>query len=124
MKSNSPRPPRDLSVRATRLWDELHRDATFSPDCDEYLERALRCFDLADELTAAARPAGFDTPKGRGLLAAARDQHMVGLKLFQACGLDRLDATPRRPGRPSGDQWSALRRQARPRDAVTGKLLA
>ena len=113
--------PRDLSPRSSTLWTTLHEQYDFEPHTDELLERALRYFDLADTLLTSAHAVGLTTAAGRGALSGSRDASMAGLKLFQATGLDKVDAgEPRRPGRLSDQGWSKMRQ---PRDPLTGRPL-
>ena len=115
-------PPAGLSARSKGLWRRLHTENAFTSDSAELLERALRSFDLADELLVLARTTGIDSPKARSLLSAHRDALQTGLKLMKGTGLDRADADARRrPGRPAGADWSPIRRQ--PRDPLTGRVL-
>jgi hypothetical protein len=118
----SPEAPPGLSERSLRLWSALQGEYEFSPSDQATLRRSLESYDLADDLLARAHVAGLSTKEGKGLLAAARDASLVGLRHWAHLQFGKADqGAPRRPGRQPGDEWSQQRRQAR--EHLTGKPL-
>jgi hypothetical protein len=114
-------PPPGLSKRSLSLWTELQADYEFTVPDEAILRRALEAYDLSDELQVAARKVGVSSKDARALLAAARDAALVGLRHWAALGFPKADLGAPRRGRPSGDDWSRQRRQARAH--VTGRPL-
>jgi hypothetical protein len=114
--------PPGLSKRSLELWTELQAMYEFTVADEAILRRSLEAYDLHDELQAGARKVGRSSKDARSLLGAARDAALVGLRHWAALGFPKADlGATRRPGRPSGDDWSRQRRQARAR--VTGRPL-
>lgn len=100
---NTP-PPADLSPKSQALWIELLQASEFRRDELTALERALRLFDDADKLRAD------------GELKLSLDCSNAALRYWRL--LKFVEPSPaRRPGRPSGDEWSSKRR-SQAQDAV------
>ncbi len=99
--------PQGLSPQSADLWRELtdrHRFADFELVT---FRRALQWFDRSDAVSAQAA-----TATGReqaALLKLSMDSANTGLRFWRQ--LKFTDGQPaRRPGRPSGDEWSPKRR--------------
>jgi hypothetical protein len=102
-ETNTPAPPADLTPKAQRLWADLLADHAFRRDELAALEHALRLFDDADRLREADQ------------VKLSLDCRNAGLRFWRLLKFTTGEAV-RRPGRPSGDDWSAQRRaQARQR---------
>jgi hypothetical protein len=100
----------------------LRGEYEFNPSDQLPLRFALERYELSDKCLAEAYRLGVDTPAGRAMLAASRDAAMVAHKHWATLQFGKADlGLPRTPGRPSGDNWSRQRRQAR--EHVTGKPL-
>jgi len=107
--------PKGLSAGSRGIWNELTTLHTFEPHELVTFTRALRWFDRADTLCAAADRAG-DAREGAALLKQAMDASTTALRFWRQ--LKFTDGTAaRRPGRPSGDNWS-LKRQLQAAKAV------
>jgi hypothetical protein len=70
--------------------------------------RALRWFDRADALCSAADRAA-EAREGAALLKQAMDASTTALRFWRQLKFTDGTAT-RRPGRPSGDNWSLQRK--------------
>ncbi len=117
------KPPSGLSAKARGIWTEVQRVYELDADGEVFLARWLEANDLADRLHTVALAAGLtSTPEGRASLSAYRDASQTALKYAKALGLDKASqGAPRRPGRPSDEAWSPMRR--RERDRLTGAPL-
>ena len=100
--------PHGLPEASRAIWAELTTEHTFEPYELVTFTRALRWFDRADALCLAA-DAASTAREGAALLKQAMDASTTALRFWRQ--LKFTDGTPaRRPGRPSGDEWSAKRR--------------
>jgi hypothetical protein len=102
-----------LSPEFEEFSNELSRDFSIGT-ADRLMKRvSLESYELRERLMVAAEKAGLSTKEGRALLASARDAGTLGLKHWVAAGFQKADqGQPRRPGRPSGEDWSLRRREA------------
>jgi hypothetical protein len=98
--------PAGLSPESASLWKALttrHRFADFELVT---FRKALEWFDRADALCADADRA--DGRESAALLKQAMDASCCGLRFWRQLKFTGGEAA-RRPGRPSGDLWSAKR---------------
>jgi hypothetical protein len=79
----------------------------------DLFEQALRAQDLVDEISGIVASEGLVVGgKPHPMLGALRDARQTALRYWRACGFKGEDEPTRRPGRPSGDAWSASRKAA------------
>lgn len=105
---NTPLRPVTLTPASLAIWDELTERHQFEPHELVTFERALRWFDRSDQSLASA-DAAVDGRERAQLMKQAMDGANCGLRYWRA--LKFTDGTTaRRPGRPSGDDWSAKRK--------------
>jgi hypothetical protein len=105
MKTSS---PAGLSRRSVRIWRELTERHHFERHELIAFERALRWWDQADLWLLASK-----TATGRAqasLIKQSMDASTAGLRFWRTLKFVDLDNPARRPGRPSGEAWSAQRR--------------
>ncbi len=95
--SARPQPPADLSAKSQRLWRDLLEAHTFRRDELDVLEQSLRLADDADQLRAG------------GQVKLALDCRNASLRFWRLLRF-KDDEPARRPGRPSGDDWSRQRK--------------
>jgi hypothetical protein len=102
--------PKGLSVRSREIWDELTTLHRFEPHELVAFTRALTWWDRADGWLREA-----DAAEGKTavlLVKMSMDASNCGLRYWRT--LKFSDGTAaRRPGRPSGDDWSAKRKLAK-----------
>ena len=106
--AKQPDPPAGLSRASQRVWQELTALHAFEPHELIAFDRALGWWDRSDTWLAAS-----DKVEGRErsqLIEQSLDAGMAALRHWRT--LKFLDPTvpKRRPGRPSGDDWSAQRK--------------
>lgn len=106
--------PKGLTAASLGIWDELTILHRFEPHELVAFERALRWFDRADGWLREA-----DAAEGKTavlLVKMSMDASNCGLRYWRT--LKFTDGTAaRRPGRPTGDNWS-LKRQLQAAKAV------
>ena len=99
--------PYGLSAWAAGVWGELTALHHFEQFELVAFERALRWFDLSDQwLTDAEAASGAERSR---LVKQGMDAATSGLRFWRTLKFAD-DAAVRRPGRPSGDDWSAKRK--------------
>ena len=109
MKHGAPEPPAGLSPWARTTWRTLTQAHDFADHEIVVFERALRWWMASDAAsTAAAEATGSELQRltRRVDAATAALRHWRALKFPVPEGV-------RRPGRPSGDAWSAQRKLQR-----------
>jgi hypothetical protein len=109
-----PDPPAGLSRGARRIWRQLTALHDFEAHELIAFERALVWWDRSDEWMEAS-----ETATGRdrtALVKQSLDGANMALRHWRTLRFRDEDAA-RRPGRPSGDEWSAKRR-AQLREAI------
>jgi len=108
IRQGRPRPPASLSEWARGVWSQLLEANAFDPHEVVTFRRALEWWDRSDRWMAESEQA---TGRERGaLVKQALDASTAALRHWKA--LKFTDATTRRPGRPSGPNWSASRKAA------------
>jgi hypothetical protein len=100
--------PEDLSKWAVGVWNELTADNDFNPHEYVAFTRALTWWDVSDTLLAEAAALAGRERDAR--LKAAGDAATSALRHWRT--LKFTDASTRRPGRPSGVDWSKARKAA------------
>lgn len=102
--------PRGLSSWARGVWRELTAECEFERHELVTFERALRWFDASDALFASAQDAK-EPKEQRDLLKQSMDASNTALRHWRALKWP-TPAGARRPGRPSGAEWSPARKAA------------
>ncbi|MEO5739961.1 MAG: hypothetical protein ABIS29_05130 [Vicinamibacterales bacterium] len=102
--------PRGLSPASKVLWRTLTQQHRWADHELVAFERALRWFDRADALAAASDKAQTHRD-GAALLKSSMDAANTALRHWRLLKFSNGEAA-RRPGRPSGDDWSAKRKLA------------
>ncbi len=107
--SSTPPPPRDLSPASAQIWKDVIRDHEFEAHELPLLVSALKWRDrsttwLKESETAAGR-------EQARLVKQSLDAAQASLRHFRALKFTDADDKTRRPGRPSGDDWSPKRRR-------------
>jgi hypothetical protein len=105
-----PAPPRELSKWAKQTWRTLLELNTFEGHEVVTLARALEWWDKSDRLNAESEAASG--PERVHLLRLAMDANSSALRCWRTLKFASSAAVPRRPGRPSGDNWNEQRKQA------------
>ena len=105
------RPPVGFSARSRRLWGDLLAANDFARHELELLARALEMSDRADEMSAVISTQGL-LVDGRvhPLIAARRDALLASARFWRQLRFVDPAKPARRPGRPSGSEWSPQRR--------------
>ena len=109
-KTTTPPPPQDLSPASVQIWKDVIRDHEFESHEVPLLMSALRWRDrsttwLEESETAVGR-------EEARLIKQSLDAAQTSLRHWRALKFTDAD-NKRRPGRPSGDAWSAKRRRQR-----------
>jgi hypothetical protein len=105
-----PHPPAGLSAWAAATWRTLLDLHTFEEYERLSLTRALEWWDRSDAWLAESRTAsGRDQAR---LTKQAMDAANCALRHWRLLKFAPPAAVPTRPGRPSGDAWSATRHHA------------
>jgi phage terminase small subunit len=110
---NQDNPPADLSPWAQQKWRGLHEESEFSA-ADELLgEFMVVAFDLAREFLQISKTEGLmKGGKVHPALAGHRDAVQTAIRCWRALKFQDDPEDARRPGRPSGDNWSPRRAAA------------
>jgi hypothetical protein len=99
--------PKGLTPKSAAIWHELTERHAFEAHERVAFERALRWFDKADGWLRAADAA--EAREAVQLVKMSMDASNCGLRYWRT--LKFVDGTAaRRPGRPSGDDWSLKRK--------------
>jgi hypothetical protein len=104
----TPTVPRGLSPKSRGIWRDLTREYGFESHELGQLEAALRWQDRSEDLIADVEGANADD-RAR-LVKLAMDAASTSLRFWRALKFYDPARPARRPGRPSGDQWSAQRK--------------
>jgi hypothetical protein len=102
------RPPAGLSKWARGVWNALLGDNDFTDSELIPFTRALRWWDLSDKLLAEAATAGGAQEQAR-LTKLSLDAATSALRHWRTLRFTDPAKPTRRPGRPGGDGWSAMR---------------
>jgi hypothetical protein len=108
-ETKPPRPPEGLNDWAKGVWADLHRLHVFERHEEIALERALRWWTTSDAWLRESETAG---PKDQGrLVKQAVDASTQALRAWRGLKFPAAPGEPaRRPGRPSGPDWSPDRK--------------
>jgi len=104
-----PNSPKTLSAKSRKTWRELLAAHEFADHERIVLERALEWFDRSD--AAAAQATSADGAERARLEKLALDAATAGLRFWRSLKWPSPVGV-RRPGRPSGAEWSRARREA------------
>jgi hypothetical protein len=113
--STQPDAPASLSRGSRRIWRQLTALHQFEAHELIAFERALSWWERSDEWLEASKKA--EGREQAQLVKQAMDAANAALRHWRTLKFSDPDAGVRRPGRPSGDQWSA-KRKAQLREAI------